>query len=110
MGQDLHIARLTIPIHTRWGGRTLSELNLGSKEHINIVAVIRGQQRINIPSASNRIYPGDIIEVAADDKNIIQLHERIINKKNTDGNDMPQNALSLLRLQLQEQSLSLIHI
>ncbi|MDY5686997.1 MAG: cation:proton antiporter [Bacteroidaceae bacterium] len=105
MGQDLHIARLTIPLHTRWGGRTLAELNLGSKEHINIVAVIRGQQRINIPSASNHIYPGDIIEVAADDTSISRLQERLGKEVYADGNDMPQNALSLLRLQLQEQSI-----
>ncbi|MGN1256475.1 MAG: cation:proton antiporter [Bacteroidaceae bacterium] len=105
MGQDLHIARLTVPLHTRWGGRTLAELNLGSREHINIVAVIRGHLRINIPRASNRIYPGDIIEVAADDTSISRLQSRLEKEVYADGNDMPQNALSLLRLQLHEGSI-----
>lgn len=105
MGQDLHIARLKVPLHTRWGGRTLAELSLGSREHINIVAVIRGHLRINIPRASNRIYPGDIIEVAADDTSISRLQGRLEKEVYADGNDMPQNALSLLRLQLHEGSI-----
>ena len=101
MGQDLHIARVEVPLSTRWGGRTLAELSLGSTEHINVVAVIRGHLRINIPSAANRIYPGDLIEVAADDAAIGRLQSRLQREVYApDGGDMPHNALSLLRLTL----------
>lgn len=105
MGQDLHIARLQVPLNTRWGGRTLAELNLGSSEHIGVVAVIRGHLRINIPSATNRIYPGDLIEVAADDAAISRLESRLTSEVYApDGTDMPHNTLSLLRLTLEEGS------
>ncbi len=101
MGQDLHIARVEVPLSTRWGGRTLAELSLGSTEHINVVAVIRGHLRINIPSAANRIYPGDLIEVAADDASIGRLQSRLQREVYApDGGDMPHNSLSLLRLTL----------
>lgn len=104
-GQDLHIARLEVPPNTRWGGRTLAELNLGSSEHINVVAVIRGHLRINIPSAANRIYPGDLIEVAADDAAISRLESRLTSEVYApDSTDLPQNTLSLLRLTLEEGS------
>lgn len=105
MGQDLHIARVEVPLNTRWGGRTLAELNLGSSEHINIVALIRGRLRINIPSAANCIYPGDIVEVAADDESIGRLQSRLQSEVYAaDGTDMPHNRLSLQRLQLDAAS------
>lgn len=106
MGQDLHIARVEVPLNTRWGGRTLAELNLGSSEHINVVAVIRGHLRINIPSATNRIYPGDVIEVAGDDASIGRLQNRLQDEVyNPDAKDIPQNALTLLRLTLDNGSM-----
>ena len=105
MGQDLHIARVEVPLNTRWGGRTLAELNLGSSEHINIGALIRGRLRINIPSAANCIYPGDIVEVAADDESIGRLQSRLQSEVYAaDGTDMPHNRLSLQRLQLDAAS------
>ena len=105
MGQDLHIARVEVPHNTRWGGRTLAELSLGSTEHINVVAVIRGHLHINIPSANACIYPGDIIEVAADDAAIGRLQSRLQQEVyDPDGNDAPHNSLSLLRLTLAGES------
>lgn len=98
MGRDLHIARVEIPLKTRWGGCTLAELSLGSADHANVVAMIRGYMRINIPSGTNRIYPGDIIEVAGDDAAIGRLQRRIETEVYESDEQMGLNALSLLRL------------
>ena len=69
-GKDLQIARFTVPANTKWGGKTLSQLNFGSTEHIHIAAITRGLQRINIPGGNNRIYPGDMIEIVSDEQGI----------------------------------------
>lgn len=105
MGHDLHIARVEVPHNTRWGGRTLAQLSLGSSEHINVVAVIRGHLRINIPSANNCIYPGDIIEVAGDDTSIGHLQSRLSQEVyDPGGENVPHNTLSLKRIKLGEES------
>ncbi len=101
MGHNLHIARVEVPHNTRWGGRTLAQLSLGSSEHINVVAVLRGHMRINIPSATTSIYPGDLIEVAGDDASIGRLQRRLEQEVYAPGgDDMPHNTLSLRRLTL----------
>lgn len=49
-------------------GKTLKELNFRQKCNVNIVTIIRGEQRINIPGGEERLYPFDkLVVVGADD-------------------------------------------
>ncbi len=49
-------------------GKTLKELNFRQKCNVNIVTIIRGSKRINIPGGNERLYPFDkLVVVGADD-------------------------------------------
>ena len=75
-GRDLQIARVKIPQHSRWGGKSLAQLHFGKTDRIHIAAIIRAGHRINIPGGSHRIYPGDILEVVAGNEAIESLRQR----------------------------------
>ena len=105
-GKDLQIARVKIPAHSKWGGKTLAQLHFGKTDRVHIAAILRAGHRINIPGGSHRIYPGDILEVVAgneaiealrarSEQEILPLQERNKEKHN----------LSIISLKLGENSL-----
>ena len=75
-GKDLQIARVDIPQHSKWGGKTLAQLHFGRTDRVHIAAILRGGYRINIPGGSHRIYPGDEMEVVAGAEAIDSLRAR----------------------------------
>lgn len=76
-GRDLLIASFTVPANTKWGGKTLLQLNFGRTEHIHIAAITRGLQRINIPGGNSKIYPGDIIEIVSDEEGLRSFQNKM---------------------------------
>ena len=104
-GKDLQIARVRVPQHSKWGGKSLAQLHFGRTDRVHIAAIIRAGHRINIPGGSHRIYPGDELEVVAgagaveslrtrSEQEVLQLQER-----NTDNHSM-----KLISLHLSETS------
>lgn len=69
-GKDIQISCLSIPVNSNWAGKRLCELNIGRDMGIIIVAIVRGDMRINIPDGSAVLYPRDLIEVVGDDLSI----------------------------------------
>ena len=104
-GKDLQISSFTIPQNTKWGGKTLSQLNFGRTEHIHIAAITRGTQRINIPGGNNRIYPGDIIEIVSDEEGTRSFQMKmaqsvfLIDESNT-----LRNKLSIIKVDISNMS------
>ena len=70
MERDVHISTFSIPVGIAWCGRTLAELNLGRQYGVHVVSVQRGSLRINIPSATTLILPGDRIQVIGSDQQL----------------------------------------
>ena len=70
MQRDVHLSNFTIPVGIDWCGHTLAELNLGRKYGIQIVSLLRGTLRINIPPAATLILPGDRLQVIGSDKQL----------------------------------------
>lgn len=66
-GKDIRIVSLTIPLHSLWSGKTLAKLQF---QKITVVAIERGEKRVNIPGPSNIIYSGDTLEVVGDEVSI----------------------------------------
>ena len=58
-GYDVHLEPIIISADYAYIGQTLRELPLRNASGINIVKITRGSRQILIPSASERIYPGD---------------------------------------------------
>lgn len=66
--RDLHLADFEVKPNSPSMGKTLKELNFRQKCNINIVTIIRGERRINIPGGEERLYPHDkLVVVGADD-------------------------------------------
>lgn len=104
-GKDLQIARVLVPQHSCWGGRTLAQLHFGRTDRVHIAAIIRAGHRINIPGGSHRIYPGDELEVVAGAEAVEALRLR------SEGEVLPQHernkdehSMKLISLRLGETS------
>lgn len=70
MNRDIHIAAFTVPEDSRWMGRTLMEMQLGTIFNVHISSILRGNRRINIPLASEIILPGDRLQVIGTDEDL----------------------------------------
>ncbi|MBQ8051277.1 MAG: cation:proton antiporter [Bacteroidaceae bacterium] len=90
-GRDLHIARLTLPEGSMWGGKTLSQLRLG-RSGVHVAAIVRDHHRLNVPGGGAMLFPHDIIEVVGDDESIENFSQRlrseVTQQQGEDGNPM----------------------
>jgi CPA2 family monovalent cation:H+ antiporter-2 len=73
----MHFADFDIPAEIDWGGKTLAELNLGQRFGIQVVSILRGGLRINIPKANNRVFPQDRIQVIGSDADLEAFGEHL---------------------------------
>ena len=104
-GKDLHIASLTLPPNTAWSGRTLAQLHIGRTDNVNVVAIIRGSSRINIPGGSSKVFAADVLEVVGDDPSIEGFSQRMkAEVVNPDSEAMRQHRLSLVKMKLSDAS------
>lgn len=67
LSKDIHLTGCDIPSEIDWGGQMLSELKFSERFGIQVVSILRGSLRINIPSGHDRIFPGDHIQVIGTD-------------------------------------------
>ncbi|MBO4907478.1 MAG: cation:proton antiporter [Bacteroidaceae bacterium] len=77
MERDMHLSEFAIPIGIRWAGQTLAELGLGKRYDIHVASVLRGKERINIPSGKTRILPGDRLQVIGTDKQLAAFSKEL---------------------------------
>ena len=67
MERDVHLSDFQIPVGISWAGKTLAQLNLGRQFGVHAVSILRGNERINIPSGQTAILPGDRLQVIGSD-------------------------------------------
>ncbi|MBR6030495.1 MAG: cation:proton antiporter [Bacteroidaceae bacterium] len=104
-GKDLQIARVSVPQHSRWGGKSLAQLHFGKTDRVHIVAIIRAGHRINIPGGSHRIYPGDELEVVAGTAAIETLRARSEQELlQPEENVKDEHSMSIISVHLSESS------
>ena len=68
--RDLHLADFEVKQNSPSIGKTLRELNFRKHCNVNIVTIIRGDNRINIPGGEEHLYPFDKIVVAGSDSDL----------------------------------------
>ena len=104
-GKDLQIARVKVPQHSCWGGRTLAQLHFGRTDRVHIAAIIRAGHRINIPGGSHRIYPGDELEVVAGAEAVEALRSRSeAEVRQPQERNKDEHSMKLISLRLGETS------
>jgi CPA2 family monovalent cation:H+ antiporter-2 len=79
--RDLHLSEFVIEPQFSIVGKTLKELSFRQLFGVNIVTIVRGQLRINIPNGNERIYPGDHIILLGTDKQMEMFQNRLEEKR-----------------------------
>lgn len=77
LSRDLHLSDFIIPAESLWSGRTLTELALGTRFDVMVVAIFRGQSCINIPGGKERLFPQDRIQVIGSDEQLSRFGEKL---------------------------------
>ena len=104
-GKDLQIARVKVPMHSSWGGRSLAQLHFGKTDRVHIAAIIRAGHRINIPGGKNIIYPGDELEIVAGAEAIEALRARSEQElMQPQDRNKDKHSMSIISVRLSESS------
>ncbi len=104
LDKDLHLADFDIPAEVDWAGSTLHELMLGQRFGVHVVAIIRGNKRINIPDASARIFPHDRIQVIGTDSDLEAFGAELQRAEATLPDDFGDGEMILRRLPITDGS------
>ena len=75
--RDLHLADFEVKQNSPSIGLTLKELNFRQKCNVNIVTIIRGERRINIPGGNERLYPFDKLVVVGSDEDLNNFRQYV---------------------------------
>ena len=104
LDKDLHLADFDIPAQHEWVGRELRELNLGQKFGVHIVSILRGTVRINIPKATEHLYPFDHIQVIGTDIGLEAFASELGKVDTSIPDNLADSEMVLRRLHLEEGS------
>jgi len=72
---DGHMANFNIVLASNIVGKTLEELRIREQFGINIATIKRGDITLNIPSRTERLFPGDEISVIGTDEQVIAFKQ-----------------------------------
>lgn len=75
--RDLHLANFEVKQNSPSMGKSLKELNFRQKCNVNVVTILRGEQRINIPGGNERLYPFDKLVVVGSDADLAHFRSYI---------------------------------
>ncbi|MFV0418596.1 MAG: cation:proton antiporter [Dysgonomonas sp.] len=79
--KNIHIEEFEVMQSSPSIGKTLRDLNFRQKTGVNIVTIIRGSKKINIPDGNERLYPFDKLVVSGSDEEMQQLSQYLDDKK-----------------------------
>ena len=80
LDREIHISLVEVPHDSMWAGKTLKELNLGNRFKVHVSSIIRGYQKINIPSGDDIIFPLDQLNVIGSDDQLRTFNDALQNE------------------------------
>ena len=98
LDKDLHLADFDIPAEVEWAGKELKDLNFGQQYGVHVVSILRGTKRINIPKATDRIFPQDHIQVIGTDSDLEAFGASLDQCRQTLPEDFTEGEMILRRL------------
>ncbi|WP_242053304.1 cation:proton antiporter [Dysgonomonas sp. GY617] len=84
LSKNIHIEELEVSPDSPNIGRTLAELNYRQTTGVNIITIIRGNKKINIPNGKTTLYPNDRIIICGSDDEIMRFVAFVENRDNKD--------------------------
>ncbi|MCD7938030.1 MAG: cation:proton antiporter [Tannerellaceae bacterium] len=105
LSKQIHIEEIEVsPLSPRIG-KSLKESNFRQATGVNLVTIIRGNRKINIPDANERIYPYDKLIVAGSDEDIQRFITSIEERNQALADDAePQHHVRLSQYIIEEGS------
>ena len=104
LDKDLHLADFDIPAEVEWAGNELRDLNFGQHYGVHVVSILRGTKRINIPKATDRIFPHDRIQVIGTDSGLEAFGKALQATQQSMPEDFAEGEMILRRLAVTEDS------
>lgn len=98
LSKEIHIEEFEIPQNSPIVGKTLRELNFKQRTGVNIISIIRGNKKINIPDGNEYLYPFDRAIVAGSDEEIQQFIQSLEDnriKRTANEDEIPQHYINL---------------
>ena len=102
--KDLHLADFDIPAEIPWAGSELHTLNFGQEYGVHVVSILRGNKRINIPKASDRIFPHDRIQVIGTDADLEKFGAALQSPDDELPEDLSAGEMVLRKLSIEKDS------
>lgn len=101
LNKNIHLEEIEVPQNSPRIGKTLAELNFRQTTGVDIVSIIRGDLKINIPDPNEYIYPFDKLIVAGTDEEL-QTFMTSLEEKRAKQHTDTQYQISLTQYELEE--------
>jgi CPA2 family monovalent cation:H+ antiporter-2 len=105
LDRDIHIATVDVPQDSQWAGKTLKELKLGQRFGVHVSSIVRGHQKINIPSGDNIIFPYDQLNVIGSDAQLAVVNTALQEEQYPEPTDFAIHEMQLRRFSVGENSM-----
>ena len=77
LDKNIHVEEFEVAQNSVITGKTLGELDFKKRTGVNVISIIRGDQKINIPDSEERVYPFDRLIVVGSDNEIQRFMQDI---------------------------------
>ncbi|MBR1570692.1 MAG: cation:proton antiporter [Bacteroidales bacterium] len=104
LDKDMHLADFDIPAEADWAGKTLRDLKISQQYGVQVVAIVRGGKRLNIPVADTRVFPNDRIQVVGSDAGLEAFGAELGKNSGSLPEDFSDQEVILRRLPIAEGS------
>lgn len=101
--RNLHLAQVKIPVNSGYIGKSLLETELKQNFGLIVVKIIRGTKEIDIPNATEIVYPQDVLMVLGNDEQISKL-ESLLESESEALENTPKTEITLESFLVEEQS------
>lgn len=105
LSNNMHLEEFTIEQNSPNIGKSLRDVHMREYYGVNIVSIIRGDIRINIPGGNENIYPGDRIIVVGTDEQLKKFETMLESRHHdNDDNKAQTEDMTLERMELSDKS------
>lgn len=101
LNKNIHLEEIEVPQNSPRIGKTLAELNFRQTTGVDVVSIIRGDLKINIPDPNEYIYPFDKLIVAGTDDEL-QSFISTLEERESEHQTDTQYQISLTQYELEE--------
>lgn len=104
LDRDIHITEFDVPEDSTWAGKKLAQLQISSRFGVHVSSILRGIQRLNIPTGNTVIFPGDRIQAIGNDEQLRQLGISIRTELVTEDPEIEKREMHLRKMILHANS------